>query len=303
MMPGHVGTRWAAPGWLARSSGAALLTALLAWPGGGAMAQEAGRITGEVIDGSTGAPLAGVQIVLEGTSYGTVTNGRGRYLVLNVPAGTYTVAVELIGYGRESAEVGLGAGQVATANFELFTQAISLESVIVTGTAGQARRREVGTSVSQITAQDIEASAIVDVADVMQGRAAGVTVRDFGGGQAGAGSNISIRGVNTVGGSRPLIYVDGVRMQTREHGEPDEANVAATPLDDLDPSTIERIEIVKGAAATTLYGTEASAGVIQIFTKRGGGAAGARTAGPSRSSRAAASPATWGPRRIRRGST
>lgn len=247
--------------------GATLLIALLMWPATGT-AQQTGRVTGRVADGGSGEPIMGAQVVLEGTDTRTVTDARGQYLLLNVPLGTQTITVQVIGYGRKTAQVAVGSGEIATVNFALYAQAIELEGVVVTGTAGQARRREIGNSIAQINAQDIEGVPIMDVGDVLQGRAAGVIVRDQGT-QAGAGSAIMLRGVNTLGSINPLIYVDGVRLEPGNHGNPDEANVVATPLDDLDARDIERVEIVRGAAATTLYGTDAAAGVIQIFTKSG----------------------------------
>jgi outer membrane receptor protein involved in Fe transport len=102
-----------------------------------------------------------------------------------------------------------------------------------------------------------------------------LTIKNMGGGP-GSGAEINIRGVNTLGGpqgNRPLIYVDGVRLEKGNHQYADEAQTVASTFDDLDPNSIDRIEVIKGAAATTLYGTEAAGGVIQIFTKNGGGGA------------------------------
>ena len=93
-------------------------------------------------------------------------------------------------------------------------------------------------------------------------------------GNPGAGSQIRLRGITSASmGNQPLIYVDGVRMRSEGYGAAPggsrSANVTLSTLDDINPADIERVEIIKGPAATTLYGTEAAAGVIQIFTKRG----------------------------------
>ncbi|MGH7698956.1 MAG: TonB-dependent receptor domain-containing protein [Gemmatimonadales bacterium] len=253
------------PGWWI---GPLLVAALALWPAARAVAQETGRVTGRVLDGATGQPITGAQIAVVGTTTGTTTDARGRYLLANVPPGRHTISVREIGYRQKTAEVSIEAGLTVTADFQLYAQAIELEGVVVTGTAGQARRREIGNSIGVISGDDLEAVPIVDVADVLQGRAAGIIVRDQGT-QAGAGSAIILRGVNTLGSINPLIYVDGVRLEAGNHGDPDEANVVATALDDIDARSIERVEVVRGAAATTLYGTEAAAGVIQIFTKTG----------------------------------
>ncbi len=239
------------------------------------MAQSTGQVSGRIINGATGEPLGGAQVVIQGTSIGTMANPQGRYLILNVPVGTHTVEVTRLGYGYQSLEITVGAGETAVADFELRTEAIALDEVVVTGTAGSARRREIGNTIGVINADDIQATPITSATDVLQGRTAGLTVRPISG-TPGAGSEIMLRGVNTLGGpggNRPLIYVDGVRLENGLHQNPDEANTRTTIFDDLDPASIERIEVIKGAAATTLYGTEAAGGVIQVFTKGGGGGA------------------------------
>lgn len=241
------------------------------------LAAQTGQVTGRIINTNTGAPLSDVQISvrIQGTTIGTISNVQGRYLLLNTPLGTHTVEVERLGYAAQSIQVTVTAGQTVVANFELMTQAINLDEIVVTGTAGSARRREIGTSIGVITADDMESMTVTAVTDLLQGQVAGLVIRQMGG-AVGNGAEIMLRGVNTLGGpggNRPLIYVDGIRIETGLHGEPDEASAQTTVFDDLDANSIERIEVIKGAAATTLYGTEAAGGVIQIFTKIGGGGA------------------------------
>ena len=233
-------------------------------------AQGTGTVTGVVTNGATGQPIAGAQVSVEGTGLGQLTNNVGRYIILNVPAGQATIRAEFIGYGAETQTVTVGSGQSAVADFVLRSEAISLEGVVVTGTAGQARRKEVGNSIAQINSDIVETAPIQDVGDLLQGRAAGATVLDNSG-QVGAGGTIRLRGNNSVSqGNSPLIYVDGVRMRETAFGSySDEANQVSHPLGNINPEDIERVEVIKGAAATTLYGTEAAGGVIQIFTKRG----------------------------------
>jgi TonB-linked SusC/RagA family outer membrane protein len=164
------------------------------------------------------------------------------------------------------------------ADFALRSEAIALEGVVVTGTAGSARRREVGNSVSQINAAQLDNAPIVDVSDMLMARATGVTVQ-MNSGQVGVGSSIRLRGNNSIAmGNNPLIYVDGVRVRNWGTQYQDEAGHSSAPLGDINPDDVERIEVIKGAAASTLYGTEASGGVIQIFTKRGAAGSPAWTA-------------------------
>ena len=243
--------------------------AFVAFGAVGVAAQNTGTVTGLVRDAVTLAPLAGAQVAVEGTGIGGLVNNVGRFLLLNVPAGTQTINVTLIGYSAGSETVSVTAGGTSTVDFSLREQALSLEGVVVTGTAGQARRREVGNVVESIGSADIEIAAITSASDVLQGRAAGMQVSSTDG-QVGSGTEIRIRGnASLTQSNRPLIYIDGVRMENSPLLPSDEAAASPGALDAINPEDIDRIEIVKGPAATTLYGTEAAGGVIQIFTKRG----------------------------------
>ena len=261
------------PGSIRRASGrialpllaAAVLIGTVQAP---ALAQT-GTVTGAVRSAANGQPIPGAQVAIPELNIGILANNVGRYLLQNVPAGTHTVQVQYIGYTALTAEVTVTAGDATIQDFSLRSEAISLEGVIVTGTAGAARRREIGNSVSQINEESFQSAPIQNVADILQGRTLGATVLTNGG-QVGAGSTIKLRGNNSVSFSNsPLVYVDGVRIRERGLIHSDEANQQTNPFDDINPADIERIETIKGAAATTLYGTEAAGGVIQIFTKRG----------------------------------
>ena len=230
---------------------------------------QTGTVTGTVRNASNGSAIAGAQVSISALNTGILTNNVGRYVLVGVPAGTHTVEVRYIGYSAATVEVTVASGGAATADFELRSDAVSLEGVVVTGTAGAARRREIGNSVSSISGEVFESQPIARVADALQGRTLGATILNNGG-QVGAGTTIKLRGNNSVSFSNsPLIYVDGVRIRERGTVHAVEANQQTNPFDAINPADIERIEVVKGAAATTLYGTEAAGGVIQIFTKRG----------------------------------
>jgi TonB-dependent SusC/RagA subfamily outer membrane receptor len=158
----------------------------------------------------------------------------------------------------------------------LESEALALDAIVVTGTAGAARRREVGNTIAQINADDIIEPSM-DFQSMIQGRGAGVSVT-FGSGQLGDGAKIRLRGdVSNALNNNPLIYVDGIRVKNDAYDSLDPITLGqqygtmqvSSPLSDINPNDIERVEIVKGAAATTLYGAEGAAGVIQIFTRRG----------------------------------
>ncbi len=237
---------------------------------GDVAAQVVGTVNGTVTRRSNREPVAGAQVSVVGTNLGALTGNQGRFSISGVPAGSQEIRVDFIGFGQVTRTVVVPAGGEVTVNIELRAEAITLEGVVVTGTAGQARRREIGNSIAQISAAEIENSIIADVGDVLQGRAAGVTVVDNSG-QVGTASAIRLRGNNSLSqGNYPLVYIDGIRVRNTDLGNfADEVNQNTSPLNDINANDIERVEVIKGAAATTLYGTEAAGGVIQIFTKRG----------------------------------
>jgi TonB-dependent SusC/RagA subfamily outer membrane receptor len=247
------------------------LLGLLAAP---AAAQQVGRITGQVTD-NAGAPLSEVQVYIPNTGLGALTRANGRFVLLNVPVGAHQLRVERIGYGAVTQAVTVVNAQAVEANFTMATTALGLDEIVVTGTAGAARRREVGNTIAQIDVAKM-ANRPTSVGDALSASAPGINIMP-GSGELGNASTIRLRGINSASmKSNPIIYVDGVRMMNSAGNfgnSPDfsgrAAGVVPGALDQINPSDIERIEVIKGAAATTLYGTEASAGVIQIFTKKG----------------------------------
>jgi TonB-dependent starch-binding outer membrane protein SusC len=230
-------------------------------------AQEAtGSIVGEVTATLTLRPLAGVQVFIPGTGVGALTNTEGRFLLRNVPSGEHLLRAQAIGFGQSELRVTVSPGGTAAAAFQLTESAIALDEVVVTGAGQATERRRIGNTVGTIDASQLVDAPIMSASDVLQARTPGVTVGQ-GGGSAGEASSIRIRGAASLSQSNePIIYIDGVRADGAfGFGN----NSKSSRLDDLDPNSIERVEILKGAAAATLYGTEASNGVIQIFTKKG----------------------------------
>jgi TonB-linked SusC/RagA family outer membrane protein len=236
----------------------------------------AGKVSGTVTDAATGFPLPNVQVGIRSIGVGAMTNDQGEYTIENVPAGSYTIVARIIGYREMQRSVMVADNQTAAVDFALQKSALKLDEVVVTGTAGGAKRREVGNAISEINTANV-AEPVASVDNLLQGRQPGVTVT-ANSGQVGGGASIRLRGnVSATQSNQPLIYIDGVRM--RSDGYPKNTfpvgyagnsdNTVYSPLNDINPADIERIEVVKGPAATTLYGSEASAGVIQIFTKRG----------------------------------
>ena len=252
-----------------------VLAALISFSASAVEAQT-GQIVGQVTDAGSSAPLSEVQVYLPDSEIGVLSRQDGRFIILNVPVGTYEVAAERIGYASGSQQVTVAAGASIQISFSLTSQALGLDEIVVTGTAGASRRREVGNSIAQINPSDIP-SRPVSATDILQSSAPGITVSGIGG-EIGQGKRIQLRGNTSVSmDNTPIIYIDGVRIMSgafpqtagRDYRAGRGANVTVSPLDAINPEDIDRIEILKGSAATTLYGTEASAGVIQVFTKRG----------------------------------
>jgi len=228
-----------------------------------------GTLSGSVSDAQSGRPLSPAQVFIRGTGFGGLTNASGVFVLNNLPAGEHTLRVELIGYSPMEQSVLISAGQVTTADFRLQQQALALDEVVVTGTVGQARRREVGNTIVQLKLDEVP-EPVSDLGQLLQGRVSGATI-SMGSGNSNAGPDIRIRGnVSSALSNQPLIYIDGIRAQSEPLSRQNGSREPYSPLSDLNPDDIERIEVVKGPAATTLYGTEAAAGVIQIFTKSGG---------------------------------
>ena len=246
----------------------ALLVALGAVPR--ARAQETGSVAGVVVAEGSAAPISGAQVAAEGTPRATVTDAAGRFTLGGLPAGEVRLTARRIGFALTRATARVGATDV---RIVLAERAAQLDEVVVTGTAGVTERRAVGNAVSNIDAAEIAATQPVrSFQDLLTGRASGVSVVASSG-QVGTGSRIRVRGASSLSlANDPLIYVDGIRVDnTQASGPTNQAfgSRSVSRFNDFDPDDIESIEVIKGPAAATLYGTEASNGVIQIITKRG----------------------------------
>ena len=237
----------------------------------GIAAQAVGSLTGRVTDARSGQPLGAIQVFISDLDQGVLTQQNGRYLMVGIPAGAHSITVQRIGYATQTQEVTVGDGQTVVTDFGLVEEALRLDAVIVTGTAGGQRRRAIGNVVGTVDAGDItQVVPVVTMENLLRGREPGVSFNRSTG-NIGAGSAIRIRGTSSLSlNDQPLIFVDGIRIDNTTGGGPSiHGGRQATSLDDFNPEDIESIEIIKGPAAATLYGTEASAGVIQIITKKG----------------------------------
>ena len=236
--------------------------------------QGVGSIAGRVTDRATGAALPGVRILLANTNRSTFTNAAGGYSLPAIPVGNRLVRVSTIGYGAQSQAVTVSEGAVATADFALTQAAVSLDIVTVT-TTGEQRGRELANPVAVIKAQDVVQQAQpANFADLLSGRAPSVQVLEAGG-SVGTGVRIRIRGLSSLSlSNEPAYYVDGAKVEAgaRDNGATlsiGTGGQATSRVNDLNPEDIQSIEVVKGPAATTLYGTQAGNGVVRITTRQG----------------------------------
>lgn len=235
------------------------------------VAQATGTVAGTVVNAETAAPLNGVQVTIQGTQIGTLTGADGQYRIQDVPAGQQTVQVRLIGFARQSETVSVTAGETVTVDFQLEEQALLLDEIVVTGTPGQAQRRSIGNVVESVDATEVvESSSIENVQQLLSQRVPGMMQLPSAG-QVGTGSPIRIRGLSSMSlENDPIVYIDGVRMSSDPRRGPNtRGGSRINRLNELNPEDIESVEVIKGPSAATLYGTEASNGVIQIITKRG----------------------------------
>ena len=256
---------------LVRRAAMALAVSLLLLPSV-LTAQTTGTIRGRVTDASNGRALSAAQVSVDGTRVGGMTNANGDYTLSGVPAGPRIVVVRRIGYQPARMSVTVGAGATATADAALRVSAINLSDVVVTGTGTPTERRRLGASVASVDSSAIAKAQALTIDQAMQGKIPGAQITQNSGGPGGGGISVRLRGVNSfISGSDPLYIVDGVIVDNSSAQLAD-LGIRSNPqnrLADINPADIERIEVIRGAAAAALYGSRANNGVVQIFTRRG----------------------------------
>src|SRR5688500_12180533 len=209
-------------------------------------------------------------ITVEGTRLEPLADADGRYRLANVPAGTHTVIARHIGFSASRRSVTVTASGSVSADFGLQRAPIELERGVVTGSSQGAKLKTIGHSVATIDAAKVmQVAPAQTFRSPLLARAPGLRIGQITG-RLGATPAISIRG-----SSGALIYIDGVRVNSSRGqgavggGLGAQGSDVAGRLDDINPEDIESIEIIKGPAAATIYGTQAMNGVIQIITKKG----------------------------------
>lgn len=237
-------------------------------------------IEGTVSDKS-GNPLAGANIIVDGTSYGSATGVDGFYEI-NIPPGTVEgttifLTASYIGYKSSSASVDVPVRGSVTHNFSLALDAIGMKAVSVTALGFTANRDELGASSVSVSAEKMTRSGESLIGNSLSAKASNVRVNAVAG-DPGASTTIRIRGANTISGSfQPLIVIDGMPLNNSTvygggndiSGGSDAGTVQQSRLNDLNANDIESVEILKGASAAALWGSRAANGVVMITTKDG----------------------------------
>ena len=208
-------------------------------------------VTGKVMSTEDGTPIPGANIIIKGSGSGTTTDADGNYR-LTLSGDNPTLVFSFVGY--KTTEILVGTKTVV--DVQLGLDITQLSEVVVTGIGIATEKRKLAISVESVAGDKLPAMPSASIDQALVGKIAGAQILSASG-NPGTPVSIQLRGINTLsGGTQPLIMVDGVQMQS-------------TSLNALDLSNVERIEVVQGASAATIYGAQGANGVIQVFTKKG----------------------------------
>ena len=210
------------------------------------------RVIGKVTSAEDGAPLPGVSVVLKGTTKGATTDAGGIFDISIPSAKGSTLIFSFVGVATQEILI----GNQSEINVSLVSDTRQLTEVVVTGSGIATSKAKLGIAVESVSGKNLPQTPTASIDQALIGKIPGAQISSVSG-NPGDPVNILLRGINTVqGGTKPLIMVDGVQ-------------VAATDINSLDLSNVERVEVVQGAASASIYGAQGANGVIQVFTKKG----------------------------------
>jgi TonB-linked SusC/RagA family outer membrane protein len=234
-------------------------------------AAQVGTITGRVTAVENGSPVADAQVSIVGTQMGGIVTAEGRYTIRNVPAGTHTVRAQFIGFAPIVQTATVTPGATLTVNFEMKNVPYAISPMVVTALGIARSEKSLGYAVQTISAETMERVPETTLMQALAGQSAGVSVVSTSG-RPGAGARITIRGESSFSGNtQPLFVIDGVPVSTANDG-PSNALASGSSGSrqmDLDMENIEEMTVLRGAAATALYGSRAANGAVIIKTKSG----------------------------------
>lgn len=250
-----------------------------------------GVVTGKITDSASGQGLGGASIKVAGTKFTSVTSDSGNFTITRVLPGDQVLSIRLFGYRPVERTVTVIDGQRTTVRIVVARVPTVLSGVVTTAT-GKQRRIEMGNDVTSLNVDSImRVTPVMNVTDLLETRVPGLTITHSSG-EPGAPSRLRLRGIGSISGNNdPIIIIDGIRSYSSQSdprnnnlapaakyastGAQDRTEktrtqfVAASPIDQIDPGSIETIEVFKGPSASALYGSDAANGVIVITTKRG----------------------------------
>lgn len=241
------------------------------------LAQRDYTISGKVTDGSDNEPLPGVLVQVQNTTFGGIADADGNYkITADLSPGDYTLIFSSIGYEKKTEQINLGAQTAVVVNAVLAQDITQLEEIVVTSFGVEKDKKELGFAVQEVAGKEIANTTRPNLINSLQGRIAGVSVGATSG-MPGASSSIVIRGGTSLGANnQPLFVVDGIPIDNTTLNEADLLNQGANRQSDyssraadIDPNDIESVTVLKGPAASALYGIDAANGAIIITTKKG----------------------------------
>jgi TonB-dependent starch-binding outer membrane protein SusC len=222
------------------------------------------------LTGPDGTALINASVQIEPGNYGTNTDALGNYfLKANLKPGKYTLVFTSVGFKRITKSITVTGSDIIENDASLVTDALGIDEVVVTGFGTPTRKKQIVNSISTVSGRDISGSGAQSIDAAMQGKVAGAQINQNSGNPAG-GVSVRLRGPSTiVGSSEPLYIIDGVIVNNDSRQLIDLGGGAQNRLVDINMNDVDRIEVIKGAAAAAIYGSRASNGVVQIFTKKG----------------------------------
>ncbi len=236
-------------------------------------------ISGKITDGTEdGVP--GISVIVRNTALGVVSDASGNYNISgDLKPGSYILYFTGVGHKAKEQIVEIGGNSAYTVNVVLETDPLSMEEVVLTGVSAGTTRKQLGSYISTVKADELNKGATSNVLTALQGKTAGAQIIQNSG-DPGGGMSVRLRGISSISSSsEPLYIIDGVIVNnatnrvTNTSGNYDGnnfvGNIGQNRMVDINPADIESIEVLNGAAAAAIYGSRANAGVIQIFTKRG----------------------------------
>ena len=233
-------------------------------------AQTTPYILAGTITDNVGNTIPGVNIQIKNTYLGEITDFSGDYkLKANLDAGSYTLVFSALGLSTQEVKITLGTEVEVVNDVVMTLDILGLDEIVITGAGVLTAKKQLGNTISTVSGSDIAQSGAVDITAGLSGKMAGIQVSQNSGDPAG-GISVRLRSASTVnGGSDPLYIIDGVIVNNKSTDVLNTSSVVQNRMADINPQDIDRIEVIKGAAAAAIYGSRASNGVVQIFTKKG----------------------------------